>query len=282
MAPAQLEGVKDAATVVLVRSASAGLETYLLRRHTRSGFMGGAFVFPGGKLDEGDQAEALQSYVSPEVRRACAAALEPTFGKPLSERQAVGLFLAAYRELFEESGVLLGATPGAGGVWRARLNSGQAGMAELLADTGLRPPLAELLYFAHWITPSIEPRRFDTRFFLAAMPPGQEASVDDKEATESRWLSPAAALAAHASGELYLPPPTRAVLTELSAAGDVEQARALCRAKTVRAILPKATALDDELFILLPWDPLYDETEGESLDDPSPWTESGASRIQVR
>jgi 8-oxo-dGTP pyrophosphatase MutT (NUDIX family) len=132
--------------VILARDGEGGLEVFLLKRHRKSSFMSSAFVFPGGKVD-------------PEDGDARAAAI---------------------RELFEEAGVLLarGGDAGALATGRARLNAGQITFAAVLAQAGLSPEPAWLHFWARWVTPSAEPRRYDTDFFLAALPDGQVPSFD--------------------------------------------------------------------------------------------------------
>jgi 8-oxo-dGTP pyrophosphatase MutT (NUDIX family) len=269
----------DAATVVLLREAP--LEVFLLRRNPRSSFMGGAFVFPGGKLDAQDAEPASLACLAPGAPARLHAQLDETPGAaPLTAARAAGLHVAALRELFEEAGVLL-ARPRAGAAApslaaleeaRAALAAGAA-FPSLLAGLSLELDVEELLYWSHWVTPSAEPRRFDTRFFLARLPGGQRAACDRTETTEGRWMAPAAALEAHARGEVFLPPPTQRTLEELAHAGGWEGARALARGRQVRPLIPKIAAVDGRPAVLLPWDPLYAAAEGEGLvvgEDVSP------------
>jgi 8-oxo-dGTP pyrophosphatase MutT (NUDIX family) len=266
---------KDAATVVLLRARGEETEVFLVRRHGQSAFMGGAYVFPGGKLDGADR--ELASFVRDP---SFAERLEPTPGRSLSVEDAIGLHAAACRELFEEAGVLI-ADGAAGAEWRTRLQSGEATLAEMCRAEGLIPRLERLTYFAHWVTPSLEQRRYDTRFFLVELPPDQTPIHDDRETTEEAWLTPGEALAMHEKREIFLPPPTQRTLEELGP-GAPHEIIARAGERTIAAILPKVSVLDGRFTILLPWDPDYETTEGESLDVPSPHPNASLpSRIAV-
>lgn len=234
--------VRDAATVIVLRGSP--LEVLLLRRHARSGFMGGAYVFPGGKVDPADRALVQQR---PELLDR-AQVIQPTPGRPLSLEDAAAHYLTAVRETAEESGLQL-------------------------------DPL-QLHYFAHWITPSFEPRRFDTRFFVALAPPGQEARADEREITDLRWETPKAALLAHEAGEIFLPPPTQLSLQELVGLPDLQAVLTILERRPITPILPKVSAQDGVFTILLPWDPDYASTEGEAMGGGV--VLPGPSRISIR
>lgn len=223
-----------AATVILARPAPGALEVFLLRRHKASGFMSNAFVFPGGKVDATD----------------------------------AGVEAAAVRELFEEAGVLLcePALPAERRVaWRRRLLGGEATFAELLAEERLVVAAERLHFWARWITPSMEPKRFDARFFLAELPAGQIPSFDDKETVEELWITPAAALERQAAGDLRLPPPQIRTLTELAALPDLPSAVAAAarRRQATGAITPRFLQVDGKITLLLPWDREYLSGAGE-------------------
>lgn len=270
--------LRDAATVILLRGATQ-TEVYLLKRHQKSGFMAGAHVFPGGKLDPEDVRAAAQ-LLSKEACLACLEALDPTPSRALTPEQAGGLYLAAIRETFEEAGVLLaqGATDFDPKALRKELQAG-APFGELLAQHGLTPDLDALVYWAHWVTPSVEPRRFDTRFFVARMPAGQEASIDAHEAVEARWMAPKAALGAHAEDQIFLPPPTLRTLEELAEL-DFDAVRGRAGAMVMEPILPKLVADSRGFAIVLPWDPEYTALEGEGWA-ARPRGPALATRIQV-
>jgi 8-oxo-dGTP pyrophosphatase MutT (NUDIX family) len=174
---------RDAATVILLRDGAPGLEVFLMRRAEQSGVLGGAYVFPGGKLDDADvaQAQALLSTVDAERCRR-------QLGEPdLSHALAVGLHLAAVREAAEECGVQLG--------------------------------LDALVPWSRWVTPrqaSLMNKRFDTRFFVAALPPAQEAVHDNFETTASEWMTPRQALTRYWVGEFDMAPPQIMSLVQLN------------------------------------------------------------------
>lgn len=178
--------VRHAATVVVVRGDGADAEVLLLRRGDTAGFMAGMFVYPGGRLDPADL-DAADGDLDTAAR------------------------WTALRECFEESGLLL-ATDHAGQpatpAHAAALRSSEPPFAEALQALDLRPGLQTLRPFARWVTPAVERRRFDTRFYLAPHPHGQEAAPDGFEMVEHRWRRPAAALQEYASSSMLLSPPT--------------------------------------------------------------------------
>jgi 8-oxo-dGTP pyrophosphatase MutT (NUDIX family) len=229
-----------AATVLLLRPRQVGgFEVFLVRRHRRSGFMPDSFVFPGGKVDPGESFE-----------------------------------LAAARELLEEAGVLLCAGEAgaqAAAEVRRALEAKQAPLSELLATRGLVLDESLLTLWAHWITPSVEARRFSARFFLAWLPDGQVATHDTRETTDQVWVTPKDAVAQYLDGSLPLPPPTFKNLEELAAWSDLGtlQRDARARAAQVAPILPKFVEGDGKPVLLLPWDPDYAATSGEGLDFPA-------------
>jgi 8-oxo-dGTP pyrophosphatase MutT (NUDIX family) len=245
---------RDAATVALVRDTARGMEVYLLRRVRGMAFAGGMHVFPGGSVDPAD-ATADIGWAGPSAADwAAAFATEAPMAR--------SLVCAAVRETFEESGVLLaGSSPAdlladvSTDEWeseRVALESRQHSLSELLARRGLVLRSDLLRPLAHWITPEIEPKRFDTRFFLARLPEGQVTRAAGTEADQRVWVRPADAV----EQELTMLPPTRAVLTELAAYDDVESALAANR--TIAPVLPKLLVGDDDrLVFLLPGDDGY-------------------------
>jgi recombination protein RecT len=222
-----------AATVVLVRerAGGGGVEVFFLRRHRRSSFMSDAFVFPGGKSEPED--------ASPEE--------------------------TAIRELFEEAGVLVTDAPVSEAdrlAWRKRLAAGEATFAEMLEALGVRPALDRMHYWARWITPSVEPKRFDAQFFLAEAPAGQDPAFDATETVEQVWLTPAEALARHDAEAFKLPPPQVRTMNEMRAPADrglaALVAAAAERRRHAQAVMPRFAELDETIALLLPWDPEYD------------------------
>lgn len=245
--------------------------------------MAGAYVFPGGKLDPSDADADMLARLVPGAAEACAGRLTATPGTELEPNTAVGLHVAGCRETFEEAGVLLARN--ADGGWvdladparaarlaeaRRALNAGEAKFAEILRSEDLFVDIEGLHYWAHWVTPSAEPRRFDTRFFIACLPPGQEAVSDGREAIDLVWHRPEVALEAHDQGSMFLPPPTLRSLSELAGFESIDAICEASQGRPIGAIMPKLLAEDGQLTIVLPWDPEYDKIEGEALPGPAP------------
>jgi 8-oxo-dGTP pyrophosphatase MutT (NUDIX family) len=216
---------------------------FLLRRHQAIAFMGGAHVFPGGGVEESDRDPVWLS-LSDGLARAT--------GRMPAEDPHVALpfHVAAARETFEEAGVLL--ARGVDGAF-ASFSSEESGLvkerravsadsrqlADLLVSRRWRLAVDALAYFAHWVTPPIETRRFDTRFFLAALPAGQEPAHDMGEAIDGLWLRPRDALDRCRDRTIALPPPTWTTLRWLEGFTDVEAAVTWARHKPVPRIVPK-------------------------------------------
>jgi len=245
---------KQAATVLLLRNGQHGVEVYLLRRTKGMPFAGGMTAYPGGGVDPRDGDTEI-AWAGPAPDRWAAA-----FG--CDERTARELVCAAVRETFEEAGVLLaGADDGSvvpdvsGDEWeeqRQALLSRELSLAELLAGRGLALRSDLLRPFAHWITPPVEPRRYDTKFFAAALPVGQEARHVSGEADEADWLSPAAALAELAAGERPMLPPTSHTLGQLEAFPDVAAALAGSPPEPLHPISPTFEETVDGKWAVLP------------------------------
>lgn len=222
--------VRDAATVILLREApgEGPPEVLLLRRHARSGFAATAWVFPGGTVDPADL----------RLPPAYWDGLDPAAAAPVVGRDpevTLGLFVAAVRETFEEAGLLLARHADGRAVdlhdpevvrlrrtlaERPRQTEVAVAFDAWVVETGLVLDLGALTPLSRWITPQQEPRRYDTIFFLARAPGGQIAAHDQVETTESRWLTAADALSAHAEGEFRLVYPTIHTLEELAGFSD--------------------------------------------------------------
>lgn len=238
----------------------------MVRRDSRLGFLGGAHVFPGGAVDEGDCDAAMTELMIGSEHVADPATLHD------DPSRARGLLVAATRELFEEAGILL-ARDGAGELidleedsertrrmiaMRATLGAGNGDFAHLLRSEGLRLDVSALRLFAHWITPEREKKRFDTRFFLARAPERQSATHCAIESTAGEWLAPPEALARYRERQIELVPPTIAALERLSPYNDVEAALAAFEGCDVPTILPKLALGDDGIAILYPGDDDYE------------------------
>jgi 8-oxo-dGTP pyrophosphatase MutT (NUDIX family) len=259
---------RDAATVILLRDRpEAPYELFLMRRGRNQAFMGGAFVFPGGRLDQADTDPELAAGVGGFCAADAKRLLQET---DLPEATAFGLFVAAIRETFEEAGVLLARNVRGSAVdlsapetaarfadYRLELHEGRLTLAELVRREGLLFAFDLMVPYSHWITPEIETRRFDTRFFLARLPKGQLPVHDRMELTESRWMSPAFALAEHAAGRIVLMPPTLKTIEELLTFSSTTQLFTAARSRRIRTILPDAFWTDDGFGIRLPYDSEY-------------------------
>jgi 8-oxo-dGTP pyrophosphatase MutT (NUDIX family) len=244
---------RHAATVVLLRDGDAGIEAYLLRRVGSMAFAGGMYVFPGGSVDPRD-GDADIAWAGPPAEEWAAPLSAPV---PLAR----GLVAAAVRETFEEAGVLL-ASPVTGDSehWareQAALLDRSASMAKVLARNGLVLRADLLRPWAHWVTPELEPKRFDTRFFVAALPEGQAPVHFRGESDASEWARPRDAVERHSRGELGMLPPTVFTLAELSAYDSVAAVLDAATARDVRRVLPKIVVSGGDVLLLLPGDPGY-------------------------
>ena len=201
--------VRLAATVILVRPAAHEFEVLLLRRSAKSPFVPGAFVFPGGKVDEADyfapegwnEARYLAEFRATRPREL------PADVSAVTENDAYALVNAAVRELAEEANVAIEAS--------------------------------RLALFSHWVTPKSEPRRYNTHFFIARAPHGANGAADAHETHDAQWLAPRAALAAHRAGEMHMIFPTIKHLERLAAFDSVEAVLHFAREKPILTITPE-------------------------------------------
>jgi 8-oxo-dGTP pyrophosphatase MutT (NUDIX family) len=236
---------------VVVRDADARapLEVLLLRRSARMTFMPGAHVFPGGRIDDGDL---------PDDAAACCDGLAaPPRFPHLGAAGELACRVAAARELLEEAGVLLArrdrrwATADEAETVRGRLAAG-AEFEPLIRDDGWRLALDQLVPFARMVTPVTEPRRFDTHFFLAELPAGQQARSDEVEADELVWISPARAVEGSMSGAVTLMPPTWVTLLQLTPFDSVAALLAWGAARPIARVEPVVTFRADERLLSFP------------------------------
>ena len=266
---------RHAATVMLLRETMHGAEVLVIRRHENLAFMGGMWVFPGGALSPADLSPAALACI-PERSKTRCSQFTDLHGSPLPHTHCLGLAIAAYRETFEETGVLM-ATDAAGRhcdddllnrvqAQRRAIAADPVLFAALLNEEGLLLDVDRLVYWAHWITPSNAPRRFDTRFFAMLVPPAQTAAIDATEAVDHAWMTPAALLSAAERGEMPVSQPTIYNLMELGQSlrehGSAVAMLESERARTVAPILPKVLR-DGRTLIVLPWDPEYGALPGE-------------------
>lgn len=250
--------LRDAATVLLLRDRSAGgFEVFMVRRHGASSFMGGAYVFPGGKLDEADSEGAVLSRTSGRDAEDARRALhEPE----LDGKVALGLFVSGVRETFEEAGVLLASEERAHAFAEARAKlHADVPFASVLAELDATLRLDLLIPLSRWVTPIVERRRFDTRFFVALAPDAQDASHDARETTEHAWWSPAEAIVRMERGEIDLPPPTFRSLQWLDAFTSADAVLAYAKEHKPPLIVPVVQQVEGKIAIVLPGDELHPE-----------------------
>ncbi|HEX6749000.1 MAG TPA: NUDIX domain-containing protein [Longimicrobium sp.] len=248
---------RPAATVVLLRDGAEGIEALLLRRHRRSGFAADAWVFPGGVVDARDRSgEAADRMDGPSPEEW---ARRLGIGDPA---EALGYVLAAIREAFEETGILLARPDNVGAphadaahsleVARRALLNDVVGLRDVAVGNGLRLSGDALVYIAHWITPLPEPRRYDTRFFAARAPEAAVCDVHDAEMTDALWLRPADAAARFRAGEMKLLPPTVHTLARLAEFASWDELRAALADAPVPSIIPRMESRPDGVAIVVP------------------------------
>lgn len=250
---------RPASTILLLRDsaiATGEIEVFMMVRHYEIDFNSGALVFPGGSVDKSDR----EIIARPELYSG---------GEGL-DAGALSFRIAAVRETFEESGILLARPRGskalvdakrAGEIEaasRAELCEGKTSFPKIITDHGMLPALDELVPYAHWITPEGMPKRFDTWFFLAAAPPEQAGAHDGKESTDSIWLSPREALAGGESGRFKLPFPTTRNLIRLGKQSSVKAALDDAEGKEVVTVMPVMTRLNGGRQLRIPREAGYD------------------------
>lgn len=220
---------KDAATVVILRPApcKAGkdFEVLMALRSSRSDFVPGSYVFPGGRVDDEDGSDAMMRFVDDAGWNA----IRDRHGRSVNRVLSPGIWIAAIRETFEELGLLFAMRRGTTSLvtfdspesvrryrdYGEALRSGRISFSEILDRENLSLALDRLHFFAHWITPELMPKRYDTRFFVAIAPAGQEALHDGNEMTNHRWISPGEALEGYRRNNFHMVVPTIVTLEEL-------------------------------------------------------------------
>ncbi len=242
---------KGASTVVLLRDAPAWPEVYLLRRHLGMAFAAGMYAFPGGTVDPRDFDQVID-WAGPSAG-------EWANRLDCDEPEARALVCAAVRETFEESGVLL-AGPTAdslvgdttGDEWerdRAALVDRSLAFVDFLSRRGLVLRTDLLAAWAHWITPEFEPRRYDTRFFLAVMPSSQRTRDVSGEADRVAWMRPALAVAGVEDGSMAMLPPTYVTVAELARYDSSAAALAAASGRQITTVTPGVEIVDGEGFL---------------------------------
>jgi len=265
---------RDSATVVMLRDSPEGPEVFLVRRHGDSAVLGGAFVFPGGKLDASDSELDPALHLDNDARTLHASLAETS----LEPAAATGLYVAALREAFEESGVLfaVGITP-ANRLEAADMLKAGHRFNDVLSALQIRLQTRSVLPWSRWITPhlpSLSSKRFDTRFFVATVPDAQTALHDNVETTESLWLHPKRALAQYWGGQLAMAPPQIMTLAHLARHANVASVFAYARSNPPPVILPHAFNQDDGLRVIC--------YPGDALHSVSKRAMPGPTRIFLR
>jgi 8-oxo-dGTP pyrophosphatase MutT (NUDIX family) len=224
---------REAATVVLLRDSPEGLQTWLMRRVPKMAFAPGASVFPGGAVEPEDGVPVTAGELDAAELAAAAAQLGTT------PSHAGALLCAAIRETFEEVGVLL-ATPHVSVEHsvRAAVEDGERGFAELLTELGLQLELSAVRPWSRWITPEGGPRRYDTYFFVAVIPPELTAAAVTSEASHADWIGISAALAEYSAGERLMLLPTITTLTQIGVFADTAQVLAAARKRVISPVRP--------------------------------------------
>lgn len=250
---------RPASTLLLIRDGASGLEVFVVQRHHQIDFAGGATVFPGGKVEDGDR--------DPGLRARCA-------GAGALGDDELAFRVAAIREAFEECGVLLARARGQQALvpvarladllkrWRAEVRGHRVSIADLASAEDLELACDLLVPFAHWITPEGMPKRFDTWFFLMAAPPGQFAAHDGTESVDSAWISPRRALEQAEAGQRTIIFPTRLNLAKLARSRTTADAVAAARASRIVTVLPRVERGPKGLVLRIPAEADYDFCEG--------------------
>lgn len=258
MSTAPKPTILPSATVLLLRDGAEGLEVFMVVRHHEIDSFAGALVFPGGKLDPGDG--------DPALRGLCR-------GADALDDAALAFRVAAIREAFEECGVLLaGPRDGPDLVDAARLAALEAryrgpllrdeiAMAELCRREALSLAVDRLAHFAHWVTPRIMPKIFDTHFFLALAPSDHVALHDGAESLESVWIAPKRALAEADAGRRAVVFPTRMNLAKLARWKSAAEAIRAAQASTVVTVQPEVTPHPEGRLLRIPAAADYGATE---------------------
>ncbi len=259
---------RPAATVTLVRDTPQGFEVLMMQRNFQSVFMPGAYVFPGGGVDRADSADDISALCigMNDEQASCKLGIA---------RGGLAYWVAAIRESFEEAGILLACNDNGEIVtlddrqraerfhaYRSRVEHGEHPFSDMLQQEGLRLPLQQMTYFSHWITPVGAPRRYDTRFFVAAAPPAQQSLHDNRETIAHRWIRPADALDQHQQKKFDLRTPTEHTLRQFAEHDTV--ASLIDRLRTLGDIPVMEPRINKEGRRLLPGDADYEAAGTEA------------------
>ena len=267
--------IRPAATVLMLRDGANGMEVFMVKRHHQIDFATGALVFPGGSVDSGDASAA--------VRKRCD-------GAKRYDDEQLAFRVAAVREAFEETGLLLCRKPGVETVleadacnalqhYREKLEGSRLDFGEFLKAENLICVLDRLAHFAHWITPTGMPKRFDTHFFCARAPTRQLAKHDGSENVDSVWITPDDACDAADRGEYTIVFPTRVNLEKLGRMGcDVISTMTAIASETVVTVLPEVTPTEGGRIMKIPAQAGYGFSEVAIKGKPG--TQGNVQRIE--
>jgi 8-oxo-dGTP pyrophosphatase MutT (NUDIX family) len=252
----------------VLRDGAEGIEALMMLRPVEAEFVPRAQVFPGGRVDDADTDAAWLRLCELNSEQLAGIAED---GEENGSPSALAFRIGAIREVFEETSVLLGVEGGRfpdrhwAARTRTRVHSSGEPFATGIQAGGLRLNPASLAYFARWVTPEPLPKRYDTRFYAAAMPGGQEAVAAPGEVESLEWITPRLALERADTNAAYTLPPTRAALGALAQYGDVATALdGLARGRDLTPILPRIVRGDrpgPEIQVLIPGEPGYDKDE---------------------
>ncbi|MEQ8857584.1 MAG: hypothetical protein RIC56_02955 [Pseudomonadales bacterium] len=250
-----------AATILMLRDGAAGLEVFMVVRHHQIDFASGALVFPGGKADPQDFDPALVAHLDD-----CAA-----------DEAMRAIQVSAIREAFEECGILLAREVDGDGLisgprlaelesYRTSLHDGSVPVLDFLQRERLEFACSQLVHFAHWVTPTMMPKRFDTHFFLAAAPADHLAVHDGHESVDSVWIRPAEVLEQAARGERTVIFPTLRNVEKLAPFATVAEAMAAAAAAPVVRVEPWTERRDDGTYLCIPAEAGYAVSEERMPD----------------
>ena len=250
-----------AATILIVRDGESGLEVFMVKRHHQIDFVAGALVFPGGKATAGDFDAVLGEF---------------TDGVSDWSMEMRAIAATAIREAFEESGILLARDVATGQMidaprlealqpYRHALEKGEMNLLDMLRAERLRLACDELVPFAHWVTPKMMPKRFDTHFFLARVPVGHSGRHDGRESVDSIWIQPREAIADRKKWNVIFP--TKLNLMKLGQSATVEQAMSTARANTPLTVEPWVEDGPDGRVLRIRDDAGYEQTTALMKDD---------------
>lgn len=277
--------MRAASTIMLLRDGRAGIEVLMVRRHLKSDFVGGAYVFPGGAVDADDSS----------LETCCAGLDDRSASRALGiDEGGLAYWVAGIRECFEETSIMLACDPsrtlpgfnGPGrNAWlaeqRRRLQEKKVRFADSVQEWGLKLATDRVHYWGHWVTPEEQLRRYDTRFFLASVPDGQDGIHDGNELTESAWVTPQAAIDRSRTGEWVVVLPTLYNLKMLSRFSSVTGAERAARTRRPEpAILPRLVRGRTGIRILLPGDAEYDTAPPTSAASAEEIAEGSLARIE--